>query len=208
MTQILVLNSSVLGDDSVSKTLVGDTVRQLMFTHRGAQVVHRDLGDSPIPHLTTATAKGVRGIPTTPAELSTRALSDELIAEVRAADILVIGSAMYNFSMATGLRSWFDHVLRSGETFSYSESGPQGLLTDKRVIVIESRGGMYTQGPTQSMDFQEPYLKAMLSFVGLTDVSFIHAEKLGYGPEARAAAIASARARIATVATERVAQPA
>ena len=149
-----------------------------------------------MPHLTEATLAGVRGEPATDAEHAARALSDALIAELRAADTIVIGAPMYNFSVATGLRSWFDHVLRAGETFSYSEAGPKGLLGGKRVIVIESRGGLYSEGPAQAIDFQEPYLRHLLGFIGLTDVTFVRAEKIGYGPEARAAAIAAATASL------------
>ena len=88
-------------------------------------------------------------------------------------------------------------MLRAGETFSYSEAGPKGLLAGKRVIVVESRGGLYSEGPAQAIDFQEPYLRHLLGFMGLTDVTFVRAEKIGYGPEARAAAIAAATARAA-----------
>ena len=87
-------------------------------------------------------------------------------------------------------------MLRAGETFSYSEAGPKGLLAGKRVIVVESRGGLYSEGPAQAIDFQEPYLRHLLGFMGLTDVTFVHAEKIGYGPEARAAAIAAATAAL------------
>ena len=91
-------------------------------------------------------------------------------------------------------------MLRAGETFSYSEAGPKGLLAGKRVIVVESRGGLYSEGPAQAIDFQEPYLRHLLGFIGLTDVTFVHAEKIGYGPEARAAAIAAATAALRQVA--------
>ena len=107
---------------------------------------------------------------------------------------------MYNFSVSTGLRAWFDYVLRSGETFSYSEAGPKGLLVGKRVIVVESRGGIYSEGPAQAIDFQEPYLRQLLGFVGITDVTFVHAEKIGFGPDAREAALRAAKAQIATLA--------
>jgi FMN-dependent NADH-azoreductase len=132
-------------------------------------------------------------VPTTEVELAARALSDELIAELQAADTLVIGAPMYNFSIPTGLKAWFDYVLRPGKTFSYSEAGPQGLITGKRVIIIESRGGHYSEGPAHAMDFQEPYLRTLFGFMGLTHVSFIHAEKLGFGPAAREAALVAAR---------------
>jgi FMN-dependent NADH-azoreductase len=106
---------------------------------------------------------------------------------------------MYNFSIPSTLRTWFDHVLRAGETFSYSEAGPKGLLEGKRVIVVESRGGLYSEGPGEALDFQEPYLRQLLGFIGLTDVTFVHAEKIGYGADARAAAIDGAKARLAEI---------
>ena len=208
MANILVLNSSVLGDGSVSKALVGEAVRRLLETSPGAIVVERDLGTAPVPHLTTANVAGVRGVPATEPELAARALSDKLIAELRAADTIVIGAPMYNFSIPTGLKAWFDYLLRAGDTFKYSEAGPQGLLTGKRVIVIEARGGLYSEGPAQAMDFQEPYLRALLGFVGLSDVTFIHAEKLGFGPDARDAALTAAKAKIAATARQPLADAA
>jgi len=200
MASILVLNSSVLGDGSVSKALVEEAVHRLLEASPGATVIRRDHGTVPVPHLTTANVAGVRGEPATDAERAARALSDELIAELRAANTVVIGAPMYNFSIPSGLRAWFDYVLRPGVTFSYSEAGPQGLLTGKRVIVIESRGGLYSEGPAQAMDFQEPYLRTLLGFIGLADVTFIHAEKIGFGPEARQAALEGAKQALAAAA--------
>ena len=204
MSSILVLNSSVYGDASATRQLVAETVAKLKAASPGVTVVERDLGSDPIPHLTTANLAGIRGTPTTPEELEARALSDRLIAELKAADTLVIGSPMYNFSISTGLRAWFDWVLRAGETFRYTQDGPQGLVGSKRVIILEARGGLYSEGPTASFDYQEPYLRHLLWFIGLTDVTFVHAEKLGYGPEVRESAIHHALARIADV----VARPA
>jgi FMN-dependent NADH-azoreductase len=200
MAGILALNSSVLGDGSASKVLVEEAVRRLLKANRGATVIHRDLGTEPVPHLTTANVAGVRGEPATDDERAARALSDKLIAELQAADIIVIGAPMYNFSIPTGLRAWFDYVLRPGVTFSYSEAGPRGLLTGKRVIIVESRGGLYSEGPAQMMDFQEPYLRTLLGFIGLTDVTFIHAERLGFGLEAREAALNTAKQALAKAA--------
>jgi FMN-dependent NADH-azoreductase len=196
MNSLLVINSSAAREGSVSRTLVEETVARLLEGNPEAQVVRRDLGSSPVPHLTVETLSGVRGQPATAAENAARKLSDELIAELRAADTIVIGAPMYNFSVPTSLRAWFDYVLRAGETFSYSEAGPKGLLGGKRVIVIESRGGLYSEGPAGAYDFQEPYLKHLLGFVGITDVTFVHAEKIGYGPDARNAALTQAKARI------------
>jgi len=208
MSNILVLNSSVLGYASVSRVLVEEAVTRLTNIDPGATIVHRDLGAAPIPHLTPATVAGVKGNPVTDSELTVRALSNELIAELRNADTIVIGAPMYNFSISTGLRAWFDYVLRPGETFSYSEVGPQGLLKGKRVIVIESRGGLYSEGPAKAIDFQEPYLRHLLGFMGLTDVAFIHAEKIGFGPDAREAALGAAKGKISAVVAETLAQAA
>jgi FMN-dependent NADH-azoreductase len=201
MPTILVIDSAVSGVASVSKALVREAVAALT-EGAPARVIHRDLGREPVPHLTEATVAGVRAQPATEAEQAARALSDALIAELRAADTIVIGAPMYNFSIATGLRAWFDHVLRAGETFRYTEAGPEGLLAGKRVIVVESRGGLYSEGPAQAVDFQEPYLRHLLGFIGLTDVTFVRAEKIAYGPEARAAAIAAASDSLRAAAQE------
>lgn len=200
MSNILVLNSSVSGQASISRLLVADAVTELTSREPDAKIVFRDLAADPIPHLLPSTVAGVRAQASTPAEQEARALSDKLIAELRAADVIVIGAPMYNFSVPTTLRSWFDHVLRAGETFRYSEAGPEGLLTGKKVIVVESRGGLYSEGPAQAIDFQEPYLRQLLGFIGLTDVTFIRAEKIGYGPEARDQAVADSRAALANIA--------
>ena len=199
MKSLLVINSSAAREGSVSRTLVEDAVAHLTETNPFAEVVRRDLGENPVPHLTTHTLNGVRGTPQTHAEHRARELSDELIAELRDADTIVIGAPMYNFGVTTGLRSWFDYVLRAGETFSYSEAGPKGLLEGKRVIVVESRGGLYSEGPASAVDFQEPYLRHLLGFIGLTDVTFVRAEKIGYGPEARTASLKQAKQDIAAL---------
>lgn len=195
MNTILVLDSTVNGEASVSKALLREAVDALT-DDAPAHVVTRDLGREPVPHLTEATVRGVRGEAETPDERGARALSDALIAELRAADTVVIGAPMYNFSIPTSLRAWFDHVLRAGETFRYTEAGPEGLLAGRKVIVIESRGGLYSEGPAQAVDFQEPYLRHLLGFIGLTDVTFVRAERIGFGPDARAESIAGAVAEL------------
>ena len=179
MNNILVIDSAVSGDSSVSKALVRDAVAALA-EQAPASIVHRDLGRDPVPHLTEETLAGVRGTPGTEAELATRALSDELVAELRAADVVVIGAPMYNFSIATGLRSWFDHVLRAGETFRYTEAGPEGLLQGKRAIVA------YTSDGTKfgsEIDYASGYLRHMLGFFGIADVEFVAADAMAFGAE-------------------------
>ncbi|NBB17001.1 FMN-dependent NADH-azoreductase [Caulobacter sp. SLTY] len=192
MTKVLVLNSSVSGEASASRALVQSLVERL--SRPGVAVIERDLGADPIPHLTPETMPTIRGAdPVTPVQHEARALADGLIAELKDSDVLVIGAPMYNFAIPTGLKAWFDHVLRAGATFRYSEAGPEGLVTGKKAIVVLSRGGLYSEGPAAAVDFQEPHLRQLLAFMGITDVTFVRAEKLGFGPEAREQALADAR---------------
>ncbi|MBN9443626.1 FMN-dependent NADH-azoreductase [Bosea sp. (in: a-proteobacteria)] len=201
MATALVLNSSTSGPASISRQLVQTTVDHLRRQNPGVHIVERDLNADPIPHLTTETTAALRGgEANSPAQRDALALSAALIEELKAADTLVIGAPMYNFGIPTTLKSWFDYVLRAGLTFRYSETGPEGLLKGKRAIVVESRGGLYSSGPAQVMDSQEPHLRTLLGFVGITDVTFIRAEKLGFGPEAREEAIRNANAELAAVA--------
>ena len=133
------------------------------------------------------------------------ALSDALVAELAAADILVIASPMYNFGMSSTLKAWFDHVLRAGLTFRYTAEGPEGLMTGKKAVVIESRAGCYSEGPGAALDGQEPHIRTLLGFIGITDVTFVRAEKLAFGPEAADAAIAEAGAALGLFAGETLA---
>jgi FMN-dependent NADH-azoreductase len=200
MLPVLVLTSSALGAASVSNQLVQDAIAQLRLQDPHLRVITRDLGGNPIPHLTIESATALRGAePENAAQAAARALSDELIAELKVVETLIIGAPMYNFGIASTLKTWFDHVLRAGITFKYSESGPVGLLEDKRAIVIETRGGLYSEGPAQVMDSQEPHLRNLLSFIGITNVKFFRAEKLAFGPEARAQAINVASGQLAEV---------
>src|SRR6185436_2384671 len=157
-----------------------------------AEIVRRDVGSEPVPHLVPATVAAIKGTPASAAEHEARALSDALVAELAAADLIVIASPMYNFGMSSTLKAWFDHVLRAGITFRYTESGPQGLLTGKKAVVIESRAGFYSDGPAAALDGQEPHLRVLLGFIGIDDVTFVRAEKLAFGADAAEAAIAAA----------------
>jgi FMN-dependent NADH-azoreductase len=192
MTNVLIVDSAATGDSSVSRRLT----RELESILRGrgpVRIVHRDVGARPVPHLTAETTPALRGAePQTEAARKSLALSDALIAELKAADLVVIGAPMYNFGIASTLKSWFDHVLRAGITFRYSEAGPEGLLKGKKAVVIESRGGLYSSGPAVALDSQEPHLRTLLGFIGLDDVAFVRAEKLGFGPDQAAASIAEA----------------
>jgi len=200
MSTVLVLTSSALGPASVSTRLVEDAVARLVSHDPGLTVIARDLGGAPIPHLTIDSATVLRGgEPANAAQAAAQALSDQLIAELKSADVIVIGAPMYNFGIASTLKTWFDYVLRAGITFRYTESGPVGLLAGKRAVVIESRGGLYSEGPAQPLDSQEPHLRTLLGFMGITDVTFVRAEKLAFGPQVREQAIDAARTQLAHV---------
>jgi FMN-dependent NADH-azoreductase len=198
MSTALVITSSALGETSVSNQLVAQAVTRLHSHDPALRVIARDLGRDPVPHLTIDSATALRGSePSNEAQAAAQSLSDRLIAELKAADTLIMGAPMYNFGMPSTLKAWFDHVLRAGITFRYSETGPEGLLKGKRAVVIQSRGGLYSEGPAQGMDSQEPHLRNLLAFMGITDVIFLRAEKLAFGPEAREQAIEGVRRQIA-----------
>lgn len=193
MTKALIVNSSALGEASVSNRLAGELADRLKALEPGLDIKVRDIGADPLPHLTSATVSAIRGKPDTEEAERTLALSDELIGELREADLIVIGSPMYNFGISSTLKAWFDHVLRAGQTFRYREDGSsEGLLKGKKAVVIETRAGFYSEGPLGHMDGQEPHLRAMLGFMGIEDLVFVRAEKLAFGPEAASAAIAAA----------------
>lgn len=203
MSKVLVLNSSALGGASVSNQLVQDVLAELRARDPRLIVTVRDLGADPIPHLNSNSATALRGAaPANEAQATAQGLSDTLIAELKAADAIVIGAPMYNFGIPSTLKAWFDYVLRAGVTFHYTEVGPVGLLEGKRAIIIESCGGYYSEGATKALDLQEPHLRALLGFVGIKDATFIRVEKLAFGSEARQQALDEARAQLGQLLTE------
>jgi FMN-dependent NADH-azoreductase len=205
MTKVLIIDSAATGEASVSRKLTSEFAQRLSSHDPSAIVTHRDVGAAPVPHLTEATVGAIRGAEAASDQArSALALSDLLIAELKEADVIVIGAPMYNFGIPSTLKAWFDHVLRAGITFRYSAEGPEGLLKGKRVIVIESRAGLYSEGPAAAMDSQEPHLRTLLGFAGMDDVTFVRAERLAFGPEAASAAVDDAVAKLAGLAqTER-----
>jgi FMN-dependent NADH-azoreductase len=189
---ILIVSSSANGDASVSGGLATRFADSVRASDPAAHIVLRDVGANPLPHLTAQTVAAIKGQPATAAELEARALSDALVEELQAADVIVIASPMYNFGMSSTLKAWFDHVLRAGVTFRYTAAGPEGLLKGKKAVVIESRAGFYSEGPGAALDGQEPHIRTLLGFIGLDDVTYVRAEKLAFGAEAAEAAIAEA----------------
>ena len=193
MNNILILDSAATGESSVSRRLTRAAAEALVARDPDAHITLRDVGSNPIPHLNAETVPAIRaGIVETEAAREALELSDALIAELKAADLIVIGAPMYNFGMPSTLKAWFDHVLRARITFQYSEAGPEGLLKGKKAIVVEARAGLYSEGPAASMDSQEPHIRTLLGFMGIDDVTFVRAEKLAFGPEAAEAAIGDA----------------
>ena len=206
---ILQINSSARrlheGQGSVSTLLANEVVQGLVERNAGAQVHVHDLAVRPLPAMDEATL----GALFTPADARTQAqadrvaFNDQLIAELQAADVVVLTAPMINFGVSSQLKNWIDAVARAGVTFRYTATGPEGLLTGKKVIVVSSRGGVHRDQPSDNI---VPYLKVTLAFLGMKDVDFVLAEGLNMGEEAAAKGLATAREEIAAILGE--AQPA
>lgn len=181
-----------------SSALADEFVQALAAANAGATVTVRNLTTNLHPVLDEA-ALGALFTPAgerSPEQAARVALDDALIAEVQAADVLVLGVPMYNFAVPAQLKNWIDAIARARVTFEYTAKGPVGLLKGKKVYVVLTRGGVHRDQPS---DTQVPYLRTVLGFLGMTDVEFVYAEGIAMGPEAEAAALASARAEIATL---------
>lgn len=195
MSKILHINSSVRSTGSISRQLSSEFLNRWQATHPSDVVSELDLASNPVPHL----SEQMMGAFFTPAEQRTAeqaqtvAISDKLVAQLLEADVIVIGAPMYNFSISSSLKAWIDHIARVGLTFKYTETGPVGLVSGKKVYVFTSRGGVYSEGPAKVMDFHETYLRAVLGFIGITDIQFIHTEGVAMGEEATAKAVLASR---------------
>lgn len=182
MSKVLVLKSSILAGYSQSNQLADHFIAEWKTAHDSDNIVIRDLAANPVPVLDGELVGALRpsDAALTPRQQEALDLSNELIAEIQAAETVVITAPMYNFNIPTQLKNYFDLVARAGVTFRYSENGPEGLLTGKKVVVISSRGGIHKDTPS---DLLTPYLKLFLGFLGMTDVEFVFAEGIAYGPE-------------------------
>lgn len=202
MPKVLIIDSAATGEASVSRKLT-DRLERSLRSHGVANIVRRDVGSDPIPHLTAETTPAIRGAEAeTAAAREALALSDALVEELREADMIVIGAPMYNFGMPSTLKAWFDHVLRARVTFRYGENGPEGLLSGKKAIVVETRAGLYSEGPSAASDFQEPHIRFLLRFMGIDDVTFVRAEKLAFGADAAEASIRAATDQLVGLTSE------
>ena len=195
---ILQINSSARSTGSESTRLADSIVARHLASHPGAQVVRRDLAVTPHPVLDEA-ALGALFTPAdqrTPEQAARVALDDALIAQVQAADVIVIGSPMYNFGVTVQLKSWFDAISRAGVTFSYTATGPVGHLSGKKVYLAMTRGGFHQEN---GHDVQTHHLKTFFGFLGIGDLTFVYSEGMGMGPEAVARAHAQAAAEVEAV---------
>jgi len=184
--KVLHIDSSILGDASVSRQLSQAIVTQLQAKHADATVEYLDLAKQTIPHLTAEILMGQ--------DAEQAALGEKIIQQYLDADVVVVGAAMYNFGLPSTLKAWIDRISVAGKTFKYTENGPVGLAGEKKAYIASSRGGVY--GENSPADFQEGFLKTVFNFTGVSDVEIIRAEGVNMGTESKDQAIASALAQV------------
>jgi FMN-dependent NADH-azoreductase len=195
---LLQVQASIFGGDGQSSRLANRFAAAWRDATPQGRVILRDIGREPVPHLTAERFQAFRTQPAdrTPAQQAEVALSDTLIAELRAADVVVLGLPMYNFGVPSSLKAYFDHVARAGETFRYTERGSEGLLKGRKAYVFAARGGVYAGTPR---DTQTAYVRDFLRFIGIEDVEFIHAEGLAMDDAHKERALAAANGAIAKI---------
>lgn len=195
MKTLLHVKSSILGEHSQSSALAADFIARWQAAHPEGTVVVRDLAAQPIPHLdgerlgAFMSEEGQRNAE----QQAVLDQSAELIDELRQADVVVMGIPMYNFSIPSQLKAWFDHIARAGVTFQYTENGPQGMLEDRPVVLFSTRGGIYH---ANGNDHQTPFLKQLLGLIGLQDLHFVYAEGLNMSGPQKDDALAQAQQQI------------
>jgi FMN-dependent NADH-azoreductase len=197
--KLLHIDSSILGANSASRSLVAAVVERLRQSAPGLDLTYRDLASDPLPHLSLANLPTDHPIAAAavgsdaPAVQQDRSASQAVLDEFLAADIVVIGTPMYNFTIPGQLKAWIDRILIPGKTFRYGAGGVEGLAGAKRIIVAISRGGLYGPGtPSASFEHAEAYLRAVFGFIGITDLEFVVAEGLQMGPDQRKQALEGA----------------
>jgi FMN-dependent NADH-azoreductase len=183
--KLLHIDSSALGANSATRELTAAIVARWRAEVPGLSIQYRDLDADPVGHLTGAALAGT--------DAAAARESEQVMQQFLDADVVVVGAPMYNFSIPSTLKAWIDRITVAGKTFRYTEAGPEGLAKGKRVIVASARGGLHEGAPS---DFQEPYLRFLFGFLGVTDIEFIRAEGLAYSPQHRVDALAAAHASI------------
>lgn len=197
---LLHIDSSPLQANSASRQLTAEVVAAWRQARPDLQVTYRDLAAAPPPHFSSALLAAFGDPAGASAETQADlALGETLVSEFLAADVIVIGAPMLNFSVPSTLKAWIDRVAQRGRTFKYGPNGPEGLAGGRKVVIVSSRGGVYSEGAAKALDFQEAYLRGVLAFLGIDDVTVIRAEGLNIGPEVRAKAIEAAQAQTAAL---------
>lgn len=199
MTTILHISSSSNLNNSFSRQIGELAVNSLKAAYPNTKIIEYDLVKNPVPHLSpeflNASFSGNE-------DDSALGLSKQLINDLSESNLIVIEAPMYNFSIPSVLKAWIDHVVRAKITFMYTESGSQGLLKDKKVILVLSRGGVYSEGLAKSLDYQETYLRAILGFIGITDIESLHIEGVAFGAEKAQAAYVNAQQQAIMIASK------
>ncbi|WCT10957.1 FMN-dependent NADH-azoreductase [Mucilaginibacter jinjuensis] len=182
MKKILHVISSPKGDASFSIKLGNAIIEKVKEANPGSTVTENNLAKKPLPHLEEAQLASffTPAEQRTPENIEAIKHSDEAIAQLMDADVVVIDAPLYNFSIPSGLKAWIDHIARAGVTFKYDENGPEGLVKGKKVYIALASGGVYSAGPMQQYDFAAPYLKSLLGFMGMTDLSVFRVEGVAY----------------------------
>ena len=197
--KLLHLDSSITGQNSVSRILTAEIVAAQVARHPSIEVIYHDLTNEPAMHLSPAHLAAFQGAPVQSEALGKDlSLGGQYLEELFSSDILVIGAPMYNFSIPTQLKSWIDRIVVAGKTFRYTERGPEGLLpAGKQVFIASTSGGVYSgDSPAKALEHNESYLRGVFMHIGLKDVTVIRAEGLGLGVDARQNAIERARSTI------------
>lgn len=201
MSNILLITSSPRLE-SHSTRVARALAERLASREPNSTITVRDLTREPLPHIDHGfvTARELPADTLTPAQQAALALSDELLRELFAADTIIIASGMMNFGISSSLKAYIDHIVRPRVTFSYSNKGPEGLITGKKVYLVLARGGVYSEGPMQKFNFQETYLRVALPFIGLTDIELITVEGVAFGKDAADQAVTAALAKVSAIA--------
>lgn len=200
MSKVLLITSSPRADSY--STRVARKLAEKLASGPGSSLTVRDLTRHPLPHIddTFAVARNTPPHLLTDAQKSALSLSDQLLAELFAADTLIVAAGMINFGIPSSLKAYIDYIVRPGVTFRYGEKGPEGLVKGKKAYLVVARGGNYSQPPMQALNFQDTYLKTALGFIGITDVEVIPVEGIAFGPEVAEKAVSSALARVEAIA--------
>lgn len=204
--KLLHIDSSILADNSVSRQLTRRVVDQWRAAHPNTEVEYLDLATQAPTHLSADSLGfrlGAQGEGLSDVQRQENAVSEALVSQFLAADVVVLGAPLYNFSIPSQLKAWIDRIAQPGRTFKYTEKGPQGLATGKTVIVVSTRGGVYsTSDAGRAAEHQESFLQVVFGFLGVTDVRFVRAEGLAMGEALKSEALASAQAMVHAVTTD------